>query len=80
MHGTSGLQYMSWARPFHDLCRRDHVFLVVVVFKFEFVVRRSRGLYRDLVSTVRTLSTRSIDRLTRPWVEMSFGEAITSAR
>ena len=56
------------------------MFLVVVVFKFEFVVRGSRGLYRDLVSTVRTLSTRSIDGLTRPWVGMSFGEAITSAR
>ena len=35
--GTSDLQYMSWARPFHDLCCRDHVFLVIVVFKFEFV-------------------------------------------
>jgi hypothetical protein len=32
---------MSLARPFDDFCRRDHVFLVVVVFEFEFVVCRS---------------------------------------
>jgi len=31
---------ISLARPIHDLCCRNHVFLVVVVFKFEFVVRR----------------------------------------
>ena len=29
---------ISLARPFYDLCRRHHVFLVVVVFEFEFVV------------------------------------------
>lgn len=40
----STVQYVSWARPFHDLCRRDQVFLVVVVFKFEFVVLRSGSL------------------------------------
>ena len=44
---------MSLARPFYDFCRRDQVFLVIVVFKFEFVVRRSGAL--NLVSTVRTL-------------------------
>ena len=44
---------MSLARPFYDFCRRDQVFLVIIVFEFEFVVRRSRGL--NLVSTVRTL-------------------------
>jgi hypothetical protein len=68
------------ARPFQDLCRRDEVFLVVVVFKSEFVVLLPRALYRDLVSTVRVLSTRSIDRLTRPRVGMLIREAITSAR
>jgi len=49
---------MSLARPFDDLCRRDHVFLVVVVFEFEFVVCRPGVL--NQVSTVRTL-LRSID-------------------
>jgi hypothetical protein len=74
----SGLQYMSLARPFHDLRSRDQVFLVIVVFKFEFVVRRSGTL--NLFSQYGSdafFSTRSIDALTRPW---SFGEAITSAR
>ena len=32
---------ISLARPFYNLCCRHHVFLVVVVFKFEFVVRCS---------------------------------------
>jgi hypothetical protein len=41
----AGLKW-SLARPFDDLCRRDHVFLVVVVFEFEFVVCSSGVLNR----------------------------------
>ena len=57
---------MSLARPFHNFCRRDHVFLVVVVLEFEFVVRRSgilnqvsRGsdAFRDRSTITNTYST-----------------------
>ena len=32
---------ISLARPFYNFCCRHHVFLVVVVFEFEFIVRCS---------------------------------------
>ena len=78
---------MSLARPFDDLRRRDQVFLVVVIFKFEFVVCAECGVLNE--RTKSQYDTRSrrcfffarFDRqLTRPWVGMSFGEATTSAR
>ena len=75
---------MSLARPFDDLRRRDHVFLVVVIFEFEFVVRAECGVLNEPKVSTRFKFRRffaAIDRqLTRPWVGMSFGEATTSAR
>lgn len=77
---------MSLARPFDDLRRRDQVFLVVVIFKFEFVVRAECGVLNERTKKsvryeVQTLLFARFDRqLTRPWVGMSFGEATTSAR